>query len=301
MKKIVLRLAAIVILCLVSCKEESKEDKKEVKTNTTKIVSAENKNLNISLLLDLSDRINPEKYPNSTMDFYKRDVAYIKSVSEAFITHLQNKKVRSINDKIQLYFDPEPGNQNINALSQSLRYEINRSNVSLDLLEEMKQAYATKPAKIYELAIKDNAYVGSDTWRFFKNKINDFCILEDHRNILIILTDGYIYHKNTQLKEDHLTSYLTPQLIRQNKLNDKNWKEKLTAQNFGFIAANENLAQLEILVLGINPDKKNPYEEDVIHKYWNDWFRQMKVGQSEIKTAILPSNMDKIIKDFILQ
>lgn len=301
MKKILLRLAAISILCVVSCQEDIKNKNKDVHKNTPKVIVKENKNLNISILLDLSDRINPSKYPNPTMEFYKRDVAYIKSVSEAFITHLQNKRVRSINDKIQLYFDPAPWNPTINTLSKSLQYEINRGNVSLDLLEEMKQAYATKPTKIYELAIKDDAYVGSDTWRFFKNKINDFCILEDHRNILIILTDGYIYHKNTQLKEGKQTSYLTPQLIRKYKLNDKNWNEKISTQNYGFISANENLAQLEILVLGINPDKKNPYEEDVIQKYWNDWFRQMKAGKSEIKTAILPANMDKIIKDFILK
>ena len=54
------------------------------------------------------------------------------------------------------------------------------------------------------------------------------------------------------------------------------------------------------MVLGINPDKKNPYEQDVVVKYWSDWFEAMKVNKYEIKSAGLPSNMDKIIKDFIL-
>ena len=61
------------------------------------------------------------------------------------------------------------------------------------------------------------------------------------------------------------------------------------------------MLKLVILVLGINADKKNPYEEDVIIKYWEDWFNDMKVKKYEIKTSALPSNMDKIIKEFILK
>lgn len=297
------KLLYIVFLILVvfSCKNEKQEEHKVTDDNIpnkTKMTKTEN--LNISFLLDLSDRINPQKYSNATMEFYMRDISYIKSVSDAFLAHLEKKKVRNMNDKIQLYFDPEPKNQSINLLSDSLKYHINKSNASLEVLEEIKNAYHNKPKSIYEAAIEDNTYIGSDTWRFFKNKVNDFCISKEHRNILIILTDGYIYHKNTLIKENKATSYLTPQLIRQHKLNTKDWKKKMERENFGFIAATENIENLEILVLGINPDTKNPYEEDVILKYWSDWFDRMNVKKYEIKTAILPSNMDKIIREFIL-
>ncbi|MGH1388308.1 hypothetical protein [Kordia sp.] len=284
----------------VACEEVvEKKNSKEIKHGST-VVLTQNQNLNISFLLDLSDRINPEKYPNPTMQYYERDVAYIQSVSEAFVTHLKNKKKHRINDRIQLYFDPPPRNQNINKLSKSLRFEVDRKNASEDLLEVIQHSYKTKPKEIYELAINDNAYVGSNMWRFFKNKIQDFCILKEHRNILIILTDGYIYHKDTKIEEGNQTTYLTAQFIRNHKLNTKNWKQDIVDKNFGFIPAAKNLENLEILVLGINPDKKNPYEEDVIEEYWKDWLHDMKVGRYEIKTAILPSNMDKIIKDFIL-
>ena len=67
----------------------------------------------------------------------------------------------------------------------------------------------------------------------------------------------------------------------------------------GFIKANEDLSNLEVLVLGINPDSKNPYEEDVIKAYWGKWLQEMKVKRFEIRGAELPSNMEKVIKDFI--
>lgn len=289
----------LLMLFTFSCEDNKIDKKKSINTNTQKVKSTKNENLNISFLLDLSDRIDPKKYPNGSMEFYLRDVAYIKSASGAFVNHLQHKKVRQMNDNIQLYFDPEPKNENINRLSDSLRYQIHKSNATEALINEIADAYSIKTQNIYESAIKDNNYIGSDTWRFFKTKINDFCILESHRNILIILTDGYIYHKNTLIEEENRTSFLTPQLIRKHKLNTKNWKEKIEKQHLGFITATENLENLEILVLGIHPDIKNPYEEDVIVTYWADWFERMNVKKYQIKTAMLPSNLDKIITDFI--
>jgi hypothetical protein len=256
-------------------------------------------NLNISILIDLSDRISPNKYPNKTMEYYLRDVGYINSASEAFTEHLNTKKVRQAKDKIQLFFDPEPFNPDINSISDKLKFNINKENISNETIFNIKQKYANEPLKIYNLAINDNHFVGSDTWRFFKNKINDQCIEDNYRNILIVLTDGYIYFNNSRIKESNLTSYLTPEMIKASNLNKQNWAEIMVNQKYGFIPANTDLSNLEILVLGINPDPKNPYEEDVIKAYWTKWFEDMKVKRYEIRSAELPSNMDNIIKNFI--
>ncbi len=291
----------VLIIFVTSCANDTNKIKPQPTQkaqSTSKKILIEN--LNVSFLLDLSDRIDPGKYPNESMEYYLRDVAYIKSVAEAYDQHLRKKKVRQMNDKIQVFFDPEPQNQNINKISNDLRYNISRTNVSLELLDNILSIYSTKPLEIYNLAIKDNSFVGSDTWGFFKKSVKDFCIEENYRNVLVILTDGYIYHKDNIRKEENLTNYLTPQTVRNFKLNNKNWNDRLINEGFGFIPATKDLSNLEILVLGINADKKNPYEEDLIIKYWSDWFNTMKVGRYEIKTAELPANMDKIIQDFIL-
>ena len=277
-----------------SCKNEEKgEDSNAVKTKDV------SENLNISLLLDLSDRISLTKYPNPTMEYYLRDVGYINSVSEAFIEHVRRKKVMRAHDKIQLFFDPTPLNPEINKISKDLKIEINKGNVSKELISNIKATYINSPLEIYKLAIKDGNYVGSDIWRFFKTKINDYCVEKDYRNILVILTDGYIFYKDTQMREGNFTTYLTPESIKNNKLNNSEWNQKIMNQKIGFLKANNDLSNLEILVLGINPNPKNPYEEDVIKAYWTNWFLAMKVKRFEIRNADLPSNMDKVIKDFI--
>lgn len=284
----------LIIFLALSCKNEEKESTIDAKK--TKDIS---ENLNVSLLLDLSDRISPTKYPNATMEYFLRDVGYINSVSEAFTEHVRGKKVMRAHDKIQLFFDPTPLNPEINKISKELKIEYNKGNVSRKIIQKGKTIYATKPLEIYQLAIKDGNYIGSDIWKFFKTKVKDYCVEKEYRNILVILTDGYIYYKDTQMKDGNLTTYLTPELIKNNKLNNSQWNEKIKNQKLGFINANQDLSNLEILVLGINPSLKNPYEEDIIKTYWSNWFQSMKVKRFEIKNADLPANMDKIIKEFI--
>lgn len=282
------------LVLIFSCGKETKNDSEETQTKTSVT-----ENYNISILVDLSDRISTKKNPNPTMEFYQRDLGYIKSVSEAFSQHLKSKRVRQIDDKMQLFFNPEPENPEINSISKELRITVNKDNASREFLNSISDTYASKTSAIYESAIKDDKYIGSDIWNFFDNKIEDQCIDKDYRNILVILTDGYIFYEGTQIREGNLSSYLTPQLIKKSSLNSNDWQEKIEKENFGFIPIDKDLSNLEVLVLGINPSKNNPFEEKIIKAYWTKWFTEMKIKHFEIKNADLPSNMDKVIKDFI--
>lgn len=283
-----------------SCVEDPKSDK-FVHDHEFPNLSPNRENLNISVLLDLSDRINPEKHPSPAMEFYLRDVGYLRSIAENFEAHVINKKVIKIDDKLQVFIDPEPSDNTLNKKLNTLKISFDKSVVTKKRILETCRKYDSISTLIYEAAIKDDHYVGSDTWRFLKNKVNDYCVEEGYRNILVVLTDGYIYHKNTKIKEGNRTTYLTPQEVRDFGFNKPGWKEKFDQKDYGFLTANENLSNLEVLVLGINPDAKNPYEEDVIRAYWSKWLKEMKVKDFEIKQADLPSNMDKIIREFILK
>lgn len=283
-----------------TCKEDSKNEE-FIHDHEFPNLSANRENLNISVLLDLSDRINPEKYPSPAMEFYLRDVGYLKSIAESFESHIMNKRMIKIDDKIQVFIDPEPSDKTINQKLEALKISFDKSNVSKEGILTTCKKYDSISTLIYEAAIKDDHYVGSDTWRFFKNKVNDYCIEDGYRNILVVLTDGYIYHKDAKIKEGNKTTYLTPQEVRDFGFNKPGWRDKFDHQDFGFVIANKNLDNLEVLVLGINPDVKNPYEEDVIRRYWAKWLTDMKVEDFEIKQADLPSNMRKVIKDFILK
>jgi hypothetical protein len=289
-------LMTILTVSVFSCKDDSAKNEKEISTKTPVA-----ENYNISLLLDLSDRISIDKNPNPTMQYYQRDLGYIKSVSEAFTQHLKSKRIRQIDDRMQLFFNPEPLDPEINTIARNLRITIDKNNASKDLLNSINTSYASKTSKIYESALKDNKYIGSDIWSFFDSKVKDQCIENKYRNILIILTDGYMFYESTVIKEKNRTTYITPELIRKNDLNTQDWEKKIKDQDFGFIKINTDLSNLEVLVLGINPSKNNPYEEKVIKAYWTKWITEMNIKHFEIKNADLPSNMEKIIEDFIVK
>lgn len=251
-------------------------------------------NLNISFLLDLSDRIDPKRNPG----LYQRDLQYIKSVEKVFVDHVMKKKMLLLKDQMQVFFNPIPKITNIDQLSQKLKVDFNPKTSKKDF-QNIDRVYTDNPAKIYQYAIKDGNYVGSDIWRFFKNNVQQYCIKPQHRNILVILTDGYMYHKNSKIEIKGKSSYITPEFLSLKKLNTANYQSIMKKNNLGFISFPYNLKDLEIIVLGINPSVKNPYEEDVIKQYWTDWFKAMKVKKFDLRTTDLASSLEPVINDFI--
>ena len=226
---------ASLLLITFACKQDSEKPDNEAVHKNSK-----SENYNISILLDLSDRISLEKNPNPTMEYYQRDLGYIKSISEAFTQHLKSKRIRQINDRMQIFFNPEPKDPEINSISEKLKIVIDKNNASKDLLNSINANYAIQTAKIYDSAIKDNNFIGSDIWNFFENKVSDQCMEADTKNILIILTDGYMFYDTTIMNESNRTSYITPELIRKSHLDKKDWQKKIQELDFGFIKTNDD-------------------------------------------------------------
>lgn len=280
----------LMIFSLVSCCKENGNlsgDKKDS-------VIIDSNNINVSILIDLSDRIDPKKNSNPTMEYFQRDTEYIKAIEKGFLNHIKSKKIITYDDQMQVFFNPEPSDPKMNEFTQQLKVSFDK-NITKDYFTTVEKRYSELPLSIYQSAIHDGDYIGSDIWEFFRNKVKDYCIKDDRRNILFILTDGYMYHKDSKFSQEKKTSYLTSKLIKSNNLTDSNFKTTIEKNKLGFVKANENLNNLEVIVLGINPEKGNPFEEGVIKEYWENWFKEMKIKNYQIKSADLPSNLEPLI------
>lgn len=292
----------------MSCGNDEKEKSKDLtvdknqKTQAKKycpdfLMKRKQENLNISILLDLSDRID---LSNQQV----KDSAYILSLAKAFNTHIKGKKLGLLYDKMEVFFEPVPTDLKINQISNQLKISYTKGVSKKEWMPRTLNLYENTPSLIYNLArasSKKRGYPGSDTWRFFKDHVKDYCIESCRRNILVILTDGYMYHEKSIRKNKNQTSYLTPQFLSKLALNSPNWKEVMEKRNLGFIPANNNLNDLEVLVIGIeNQNPKHPYAQDIIETYWYNWLRSMGVKNPKIKNSDLPSNIEKIIFNFIL-
>jgi len=284
----------LLIISLISCCKDKAAETTEKTTDSTATIVVDPNNINVSILIDLSDRIDPQTNPNPTMEYFQRDTEYIKAIEKGFLNHIKTKRIITFNDQMQVFFNPEPSDPKINDFTKELKISFDK-NTSKDYFSSVEKKYSELPSNIYQSAIKDGKYVGSDIWEFFKNKVKDYCIKDDHRNILFILTDGYMYHENTKFGEEKKTSYLTSKLIKSNNLTTSDFKNMIEKNKLGFVKANDNLNNLEVVVLGINPEKGNPFEEGVIKEYWENWFKEMKIKNYQIKSADLPSNLEPII------
>ncbi len=295
----------------ISCQEEPEGNQ----TNQVKKLTGERKNLNISIFLDLSDRISPTFNPNPAMEIWKRDLGYITSITDAFETHLKNKKVVLMNDYIKLYLHPLPENiSDIDSKLKNLNKFISRENASLDGITSISSDYSNFAELIYKKTLdqkepsakkgKDD-YPGSDIFDFFKSKVKDYCIKDDHRNILFILTDGYMYMSDkNNINKYKKSNYVLSSHLKKWGFNEKNYQSKLDNEGYAFQVPVTGLDNLEVFVIGLAPNKS--WEIDVLNAYWSKWFRDMGVKNFQddnwdtyLKQADLPSELNELIENFI--
>ena len=123
-----------------------------------------------------------------------------------------------------------------------------------------------------------------------------------YRNVLIILTDGYMYHENSKDTIKNRSAYIERNYLNRVGLrNNSNWEVKFEEEDFGFITKRDNLNKLEILVLEISPSENHLNDEDIIKKYWEKWFKEMNVKRFSIHTTGLPVHTKRLIESFMRQ
>jgi hypothetical protein len=294
-------LFCILIISLFSCKNDTKsnetqnEQKQEIE-----------KQLNITILLDLSDRIKPEKYP-SNPEHSERDIEIVNYFTEYFKQDMEQRGVFKSNGKIKVVFSPRPDDREINSIASKLKIDLEGKNPKekKNAFTSISEDFKENLTKIYSKTIDTDKYPGSDTWRFFKNDVKDYCVNEsgNYRNILVIITDGYIYHVNSKKINKNRSQYLSPELIQKNRehlIGEFNIvKKRIKKYDFGYIAKRKDLEDLEILVLEINPTSKRIDDEDVIKEYLSKWFTEMNVKYFDLYKTDLPEYTKSKIEKFI--
>lgn len=294
MKTKILRLSfTLVIVCMmVSCVNDKAQQKPLPKQ------------LNITVLLDLSDRISPDVHP-ATPSHVERDTAIIMEIVKIFKQEI--KKTGTINAKGMLRVEmlPWPKIANINNIQKELDVDCSRMTPKEKkvLFNNIDSSFSQALSEIYSETIRicgKREWIGSDIWRFFKSNI-DMYIEKDtncYRNILIILTDGYIYHKDSQVQNGNSVQCLTHKTIAKYRgLTDP--IEAIQNDGFGLIVPRQDLQNLEVLVLEVTPEEGHRNDDDILRYCIEDWLKNMGVCIHAVYPTDLPSNTVKRIRQFI--
>ncbi len=244
---------------------------------------------NISILLDLSDRL----LDNSQI---KKDTQLINYIADFFIEQhksLTQKDLYKNGDKMKVFFYPQPQILDINKYQEDLSVEmivkgkgkaqIKEIVANRDTLANMKNTWHNALDKIYTNTIKTKDCTGSDIWGFFDKSAKTYCIKKGSRNILVILTDGYLYHKDSWgCIKNKIYSGIVPRTV---DIQDS------------IAPIDIDLSGLEVLFLEINPKKSTDFSK--IKKLLVDWCKAMRIEHVEVAQTDLPANTKQVIENFL--
>lgn len=229
--------------------------------------------LNISVYIDLSDRIDKDLTPSQL----SRDTAIINYLADYLKKETIGPNILKTKNRMQIFFYPLPQDENVSALSRKLVVDVakKQGRDKRIAVEDMKQNFDTTLVYIYNKTILTDDWPGSDIWDFFNSgTVDDYCIKDSARNILVILTDGELYYKDNKDKnpiiKDGKKGY---NYIQNNVINDP--KSYLRTDREGELKGKG----LEVLMLEIDP---TPQKKERIRQLIGDWFKSMGIEKYKI-------------------
>ncbi len=257
---------------------------------------------NITVLLDLSDRIKPDLHP----DQVQRDKEIILTVVDIIKQNIKSKGLINSFDKIKVIFYPEHEAPQFSQIASNLNIDFESLAIKDRKIKyhSIDSIFKSNLNSLYNDAVQQKNFSGADIWSFFKDEVNQKCIInkKDYHNYLIILTDGYIYWKYTKNSIKNRFTYILP---NSNQVavfrNDPNWQEKFDEKDYGLLKTGTQVKDLNVMVLEVNPVKEYPQDYDIIRKYLTKWFDEMGIKKDDFKIlkTDYPSSTIPAVKEFL--
>ncbi len=274
-------LLVMVLTIFTACGGGKTSNNSDNKAESTQLNDTSKKPLNISIYLDLSDRLERQMTPSQK----ERDIEIVDYLSEIVKNHAVVQKILPSRDRIKVFFYPAPNDSKIALLSKDLEMDLSKAQPAekKQMLLDFQGKFNTSLTKIYEATMQDKNWIGSDIWGFFKKQVDTYCIREDARNIIVILTDGYLFYEPNKQKDGNNYSYILPQT--------------LSNPNSGLIVSRQGLENLEVLLLEVNP--YDPKHQDRMETLLQKWLSDMGVQKMYVGVTDQPSNTKLIIDKFM--
>lgn len=243
--------------------------------------------LNVTVLLDLSDRLI--KNTNQTSN----DTALISHIAKAFNDSCFEKNVKFTRNRFKIYFYPTPTDPTIDGISKNLEVDYSQMKQAdkLQKSADFMKSLAPGISTIYSSTLKTKNWIGCDIWGFFDSKVKNQCIRPDeqkakvkfhYRNILVVLTDGYIYHNDNLSQEGDQYTYITPTTL---------------ATGGKLKAISDKLDNLEVLFLEVNPQPISDFNK--MKTTIGNWLEGMGVKHWDVVQTDVTSNTEVAIDNFL--
>lgn len=285
----------LICMFLISCGAENGSDGG---TDTVSI-SKEQLQLNMIVVVDLSDRIDTIKHPSVPSHEF-RDIELVKNLTNLFKKEMDSKGAFNAKGSIQVLFYPLPKNPDIAILANQLDVDLTGldNKKKKNIYDNIETDFQNSLRKIYSQTIETREWIGSDIWEFFKSDI-DLYLKDNYRNVVVVITDGYIYHVNScNMQDKHRYAKITGELLESEGLrNPSTYKAEIQNKDFGLITTRNDLKNVEVLFLELDPNPKYP-DFDVMKIVLEKWCREMGIEKIGIYKSMMPNDTKKAINKF---
>lgn len=261
--------AIIIILASFFCISNCITNSDKYDGNNSVAMDNKPKPLNLSIFVDLSDRILKEK---DGMKQAEKDQMIINGIATSFID--KQKNFQKSEDCFQIVFYPAPEGTHALADSLSLNLKEAQGIQKKKSLLSFQDNHSENLKHLYNAALNTDKYFGSDIWGYFKkDKVKDLC-KDGYRNVLVILSDGYIFDSNNQIKDGNNYSYILPRT--------------LAIKKCGLIPCKISNTDLEIYFMECNANPQTDFTR--MKEVLNNWFTEMGIEKIDIQDTDIPAN-----------
>ena len=248
----------------------------------------DNAPINIVVLLDLSDRVSSPEYDNVARKDIINDIRHCRSILKEFREILRRSRHKDL-EKLRFVVIEQPylplGKPDTmvfkNNFKKTLQTAVTKEEMILD--------------DLYKLYLEAHTYdnqklTGAAVWNWFNGESNNF-LLQEHRNYIICMTDGYPEFNNEVKKYMPTGTHVTvdEEIRTSDDLNAmlETDKYKLKKpENIDFSAGYKY--EVQFLMLGIKNrmEKVNPKElgytpkiddKDILKGIWSRWLKSMGI------------------------
>lgn len=232
------------------------------------------KPLNITIFIDLSNRIVRPSAPSQQ----EKDLSIVRYLVDYFVNQTKVVGWSNCKHSMQVLFYPTPNLSNMQELSENLTMDMSKLTTGREKHEKldndnMQNVFQQSLEEIYQQTLADRNYLGCDIWGYFSDNKVDAVVRDGYRNILFILTDGYIYDTKYLIEENGSLSYIPENSKRQKPL----------------IVKRGGLQDLEVRMLEINPVQ--PKDFAGIKTILEDWLQGMDIPKENISIIQTDNNL----------
>jgi len=264
--------------------------------------------LNLIVVPDLSSRIidtlnNPDQIKNDTILLNHIWKTFTQSVRTKM-----NSKDRLIVDVT----DPEQAQGKFRMVANNLIFDLSEHKDKSNKLffDKVGDQFSRNIAELYSMAKAQPQ--GADYWSFFnqnlQRSIKQSTLFDEYRNILILITDGYLEaQNNSKTGVAFYTGGYTQRSEAFNKLKRGETIDQAISSSISpILDCSQHFNDLEVLVLEVNPrtqsskqepsDRGTPRDFDIMKKLWKDWFARLEIKNASADNFVERLNATDLVK-----